>query len=1427
MRSVCACSVSVRNLAGLVCGLGVLGDARAERRHTVNDHRTRLLRPWPLLILLLLSVLPTRAQVIVRGPYVQLGTPTSIVVRWRTDVASDSRVSFGSAPETLASFRDEATVTTEHEVKLDGLTPDARYYYSVGSTTQVLAGGDANHFFQTSPTPGMRRPYRIWVLGDSGTGNSNARAVRDAYASFNGSRFTDLWLMLGDNAYADGTDAEYQTKLFDIYPQWLRQSVLWPTLGNHDGHSASSATQTGPYYDSFTMPRAGEAGGVASGTEAYYSFDYGNIHFICLDSYDSDRAPGGAMLTWLEQDLAANTRDWTVAYWHHPPYSKGSHDSDTSSGLTEMRENALPILEAWGVDLVLSGHSHAYERSFLLDSHYGVSSTLTESMKLDAGDGRTDGTGAYSKPTAGPAPHEGAVYVVAGSSGSASGGSLDHPAMFLSLNVLGSVVLDVDGDRLDASFLDSAGTVRDHFTVLKNAGDGPRASFSASPTSGAAPLQVTFADLSTRASSWAWDFDNDGTTDSTQRNPSHTYASPGTYSVRLSVTGATGSDDEIKTGYITVASPPVCGNGIREDGEQCDGADLGGATCASQNCAGGMPNCSASCTLSYASCNLCQVCGDGIQAAFQDGVSPTAGYAGTIDTYLDQSAPTQNLGSSTLLSADGDDGGGQDRSALLRWDVSTIPAGSVVRCVILTFEVTNRCTQAYGVYELKRDWLEDQATWNESAAGSRWEVAGALGASDRGTVALGTIDAPDLGTHSFTLNEAGLALVQSWVDEPATNHGILLGDLTNADGLGLSSRENATATLRPKLTVTYAAPLPTLTIAATDPFAAEAGPDPGTFTLTRDGDLSSALTVEYRIAGSATNGVDYGLIGASVVFGAGSSSAMVTIAPIDDLVPDAEDVELILVPGVSYLVGTPGSATLTIADDDAPPPAVTLSFQDGVSPTAGYAGTIDTYLSQRKPTLNQGASAVLWADGDDLDGLDQSVLLRWDVSTIPAGSVVQSASLTFDVMNRSVQSYGVYELKRDWLEDQATWNEGGAGSGWEVAGALGASDRGAEVLGTIDAPDLGTRAIALNGAGLALVQSWVDQPATNHGIILADPTNTDGLGLNSRENPTATLRPRLTVTYAAPLPTVTIVATDPTAAEAGPDPGTFTLTRDGDLSSALSVEYAIAGSATNGVDYQQIGTAVVFAAGSSSASVTIEPIDDLVVDAEEVELSLVPGPSYVVGAPASAAVTILDDDAPPPPPVTLSFQDGVAPTEGYAGTIDTYVSQRKPTLNLGASAVLWADGDDIDGLDQSVLLRWDISTIPAGSVVRSATLTFEVTNRSAESYGVYELKRDWLEDQATWNESAAGSGWELAGALGASDRGAEVLADIDAPDLGMQTFSLNGAGLALVQSWVDAPATNHGIILADSANTNGLGLSSRENATATLRPKLTITYGAP
>ncbi|HEX8492186.1 MAG TPA: post-COAP-1 domain-containing protein [Pyrinomonadaceae bacterium] len=414
-----------------------------------------------------------------RGPYLQRGTPTSIVVRWRTDAPTNSRVRYGLAPDALTSTVDSTVQTTEHEITVSGLSPATRYYYSVGSTDEVLSG-DSQHYFVTAPPVGSTQPTRIWAFGDAGFADANQRAVRDAYYAFTGERQTDVLLLLGDNAYDFATDEQYQAGVFDMYSSLLRKTVLWSTFGNHEGFSSVSLAQFGPYYEMFTFPTAGEAGGAPSGTEAYYSFDYANIHFVCLNSHDIPRTDFGDMMNWLRRDLAQNRQQWTIAYFHHPPYSKGSHNSDNNSippdtpesaaSIREMRAIALPILEQSGVDLVLTGHSHSYERSFLLDGHYGTSDTLTDEMKIDSGDGRISGDGFYRKTTDITADaHAGTVYAVVGTGGRPGGGSLDHPVMIESLNVLGSMVIDISGDRLDGFFLDSAGTTHDHFSIQKGA----------------------------------------------------------------------------------------------------------------------------------------------------------------------------------------------------------------------------------------------------------------------------------------------------------------------------------------------------------------------------------------------------------------------------------------------------------------------------------------------------------------------------------------------------------------------------------------------------------------------------------------------------------------------------------------------------------------------------------------------------------------------------------------------------------------------------------------------------------------------------------------------------------------------------------------------------------------------------------------------
>ena len=515
-----------------------------------------------------------QAQTVVRGPYLQSGTPSSVIVKWRTDDTTDSVVRYGLAPDSLTLSATNSDSTTEHAVQLTGLSDDAKYFYSVGTSSGTLAGGDDDHFVVTAPEPGTAKPTRIWVIGCSGTATANAGAVRDAFLNFTGPRDPDLWIMLGDNAYGDGTDAEYQSAVFEIYPQVLPRTVLWPTLGNHDGHAADSTTESGPYYDIFSLPRNGEAGGAPSGTEAYYSFDYGNIHFIVLDSYETDRSPDGAMMTWLEADLTANDKEWVIAFWHHPPYSKGTRDSDTEERSIELRQNAVPLLERYGVDLVLAAHSHSYERSHLIDGHYGLSETFTDAMKKSPGDGSATGDGAYQKPATVAAPHAGTVYVVAGSSGKRKSGPFDHPAMAVSMATLGSMVLDVNGSRLDAMFLDSLGNILDDFTILKvNAAptfDSPAAFDAAENQTAAGTVVASDVDSEDRieryditggadqaffsiiASSGDLEFDAAPNFEA----PSDTGAN-NTYVVVVQATGGTGEREKTATQTITVTVTDV------------------------------------------------------------------------------------------------------------------------------------------------------------------------------------------------------------------------------------------------------------------------------------------------------------------------------------------------------------------------------------------------------------------------------------------------------------------------------------------------------------------------------------------------------------------------------------------------------------------------------------------------------------------------------------------------------------------------------------------------------------------------------------------------------------------------------------------------------------------------------------------------------
>src|SRR5204862_2122660 len=129
---------------------------------------------------------------------------------------------------------------------------------------------------------------------------------------------------------------------FDMFRDLLRQTAVWPSISNDELQFA--------FEQVFTLPQNGQAGGVPSNNETYYAFNYGDIHFIALNS-NSDVSTNGLMFRWLKQDLDANSHPWLIAYWHHPPYSRGSHNSDVDPTQIAMRTNFVQLLEQYGVDL--------------------------------------------------------------------------------------------------------------------------------------------------------------------------------------------------------------------------------------------------------------------------------------------------------------------------------------------------------------------------------------------------------------------------------------------------------------------------------------------------------------------------------------------------------------------------------------------------------------------------------------------------------------------------------------------------------------------------------------------------------------------------------------------------------------------------------------------------------------------------------------------------------------------------------------------------------------------------------------------------------------------------------------------------------------------------------------------------------------------
>ncbi|UJR85379.1 metallophosphoesterase [Sandaracinus amylolyticus] len=280
-----------------------------------------------------------------RWPYVQSVTHESARVVWTTSAENAERLELwqqeGDEPSVAEPALDDTRYLRDARqlsVPLLGLEPDRIYCYRLRTRDGDVVYGPTG--FRTAPRRG-EGTARIVVFGDSGGANADQVAVGEQL----GTVAMDAVLHTGDLAYEDGTLGQLEAKHFAMYGQLMASVPFFPSIGDHD-HATGSA---GPYLEAFALPDR------ASGSERWYSFDWGPAHVVVLDS-NVDLDP---QRTFLRRDLAENAHaPWTIVVISTPLYSSGFHGGDRS-----LRDAFQRLFIDGGVDLVVSGDDHDYERT--------------------------------------------------------------------------------------------------------------------------------------------------------------------------------------------------------------------------------------------------------------------------------------------------------------------------------------------------------------------------------------------------------------------------------------------------------------------------------------------------------------------------------------------------------------------------------------------------------------------------------------------------------------------------------------------------------------------------------------------------------------------------------------------------------------------------------------------------------------------------------------------------------------------------------------------------------------------------------------------------------------------------------------------------------------------------------------------------------
>ncbi len=624
-------------------------------------------------------------------------------------------------------------------------------------------------------------------------------------------------------------------------------------------------------------------------------------------------------------------------------------------------------------------------------------------------------------------------------------------------------------------------------------------------------------------------------------------------------------------------------------------------------------------------------------------------------------------------------------------------------------------------------------------------------------------NADDYQIRTIDLNAAAISALTAKSGQAFAFGGLLttLDTLSNAEYVFGSSNSVVPADVQ--LILNTGTP-PVVTVVANDANAGEPANN-GQYTLTRTGDTASTLTVNIAMSGTATNGKDYTTIPTTVTFLAGSPTAVVNLNVIDDTLPEGtETATLTVLAGSGYTPGSLGnksgsatasqgngnlaaSATVSIADDEPPLNTITLNAADtGWYDSTGFHGPTN-------PNYIVG------------DNENPNILYRnWFTFNLPTLTApIISAQLKVNTYDYdSLQTSETYEL-RDVTTAVPTLTAGGSGKTAIYADLGDGATYGSRTYTNAD--DNEFRTIDLNAAAISALTAKSGQAFALGGLLTTLDTIDNSEYVFGFSNPLP--GDVQLVLNTGPTKSISIAKTTD-GKEAGSVSSVFTLTRTGDLSSALTVNYTLAGTATPGVDYT--GTTpntVTFAALSPTATITLPTKDDLLSDPSETIITKITAPAgYTISGPDTATATILDNDGNSGNNnlVGTSFADALAGVggndtlDGGAGNDTLDGGADNDTYLFDTDLVLGSDRlIDASGIDTLNFAATTTKTInlnlgsTAAQTVTAGNLTLTLASATAFENVIGGSLNDTILGNSLANSLTGGAGNDTLSGLGGND----------------------------------------------------------------------------